>query len=72
MPEKDTNTVLDALDEMAELEGLAPGSDPFDHRVRQLKVLKCREFRGLFTCSECVAFDECSLIKQVMRDHRGI
>ena len=69
--EEKPSGILEEFSDLAETEGLAPGTEPFNRRVRQLKVLKCREFRGLFTCSDCIAYDECSLIKQVMRDHRG-
>jgi len=71
MSEEEVSGILGEFNDTAEIEGLSPGTEPFARRVRQLKVLKCREFRNVFTCSECIAYDECELIKQVLRDHRG-
>lgn len=63
--------VIAFMKQAAEMEGLVEGTKVFEHRVRQMKVIKCRELRGKSTCSECDFFDYCDLAKQVMREHRG-
>ena len=67
----DDKTIVGQLRKLAELEGFEDGTQLFDRRVRQLQVIKCRELRGVTTCSECKVFDFCELAKQVMREHRG-
>ena len=69
---KDLEEPLSEIAEQAKDEGIEPGSPDFDKRIRQLKVIKCREMRGLYSCSECEAFDYCELVKQVLRDNRGL
>ena len=66
-----SKTIIEQLEDQAKIEGFEEGTNPFDRRIRQLKVIKCREMRGHTTCRECQAFDYCELTKQVMRDHRG-
>lgn len=63
--------IVEQLKKLAEIEGYKPETEAFDRRLRQLKVIKCREMRGHATCRECPAFDHCELTKQVMREHRG-
>jgi hypothetical protein len=53
-------------------EGYKEGTPRYEQRLRQIKVTKCREIRGYFTCDECPAFDHCEITKQVLRDHRGL
>jgi hypothetical protein len=64
-------TVIGQLRKLAELEGFEDGTEVFDRRIRQLKVIKCRELKGVSTCGECPVFDFCELAKQVLREHRG-
>lgn len=71
MTETKTSAIIEEIEETVEAEGAAPGTPQFEKRIRQLKVQKCREFRGMFACSDCMAYDDCELIKQVMRDYRG-
>lgn len=65
------NSVIGNLKKLAALEGYKDGTDPFDKRVRQLQVIKCREIRGVPFCTECSYFDNCDLIKRVMREQKG-
>ena len=64
--------ILVQLGYRTEAEGLKKDTPEYDRRLRQLKVEKCREMRGQFTCSECEVFDFCELAKQVLREYRGI
>ena len=66
------NGVLQELTDLVVSEGLKEGTPEYDRRLRQVKVEKCREMRGHFTCSECEVYDFCDIAKQVLRDHRGI
>lgn len=67
----DKNKRLDKIHMIAEMEGYEEGSETFERRVRQLKVVQCREIRGHGSCTECEVFDYCELAKQVLREHRG-
>ena len=69
---EEKNDTLLQLGYRVEAEGLKEGTPAYDRRLRQVKVEKCREMRGHFTCSECEVFDFCDIAKQVLRDHRGI
>lgn len=71
MPDPQKKGLVAALKMAAEMEGFEEGTEIFEKRVRQLKVIKCREIRGKSTCTECDVFDFCELAKQVMREHRG-
>lgn len=71
MTDEEDKTIIGQLKKLAVLEGYAEETDGFDKRLRQLKVVKCRELRGASNCSECKTFDYCELAKQVMREHRG-
>ena len=64
-------TIIGQLKQLAVLEGFEEDTEPFEKRMRQLKVVRCREMRAVSTCQECKAFDYCELSKQVMREHRG-
>lgn len=69
--DEDDLSIVGLLKAKTEMEGHKPGTEEFDRRLRQLKVVRCREFRGLFGCSDCIAYDNCELAKQVLRDHYG-
>lgn len=72
-PYEKKQSVIDEIIQNVKFEGLAEGTPAFDHRKRQLHVLKCRELRGLGSCLECVANDVCDLYAQVKRDyHLGV
>jgi len=71
MADDEDNSIIGGIKKMAELEGYAPGTDKFDKRCRQLQVIKCRELRGVSFCSECKYYDDCTLIKRVMREQSG-
>ncbi len=64
--------ILARLGYRVEAEGLKPGTEDYERRLRQVKVEKCREMRIQHVCSECAVFDFCELAKHVLRDHRGI
>lgn len=66
------NAIIAQLKRLAEMEGFVEETPGFDRRVRQLQVIKCRELKGVFTCSECQVFEFCELAKRVMRDRRGL
>jgi hypothetical protein len=66
------SAIITQLKRLAEMEGFVEETPGFDRRVRQLQVIKCRELKGVFTCSECEVFEFCGLAKQVMRDRRGL
>jgi len=68
---EDSETIVQ-LKQLAEMEGFVEETPGFDRRVRQLQVIKCRELKGVFTCSECEVFEFCELAKRVMRDRRGL
>lgn len=69
--EEEDTSVLGRLREDAKIEGYVAGTEAFERRVRQLQVTKCREYKGVFNCTECKFFDYCELIKVVMREQRG-
>jgi hypothetical protein len=62
---------VDQLREIAEMEGYEEGTEKFERRLRQLKVVECRDIRGESSCTACKTFDYCELAKQVLREHRG-
>jgi len=67
----DDKSVLGQLRKLVEIEGFQPDTEAYERRMRQAQVTKCRELRGLMTCSECPVFEFCDLTKRVMREHRG-
>jgi len=71
MTVKEDKTIIGQLKKLAVLEGYEEETEAFGKRVRQLQVVKCREFRGVFNCTECKVFDYCELAKRVLREHRG-
>lgn len=70
--DEEDNSVLGRLRRDVEAEGIAPDSPRFIKRFNQMKVIQCRQMRGHSNCLECLYYDECELVKQVMRDNRGI
>ncbi len=66
------DTIIGRLKQQIEMEGYKESTPAWDRRLDQVKVLQCREMRGHFVCSECQHYDECELVKKVMRAHRGI
>lgn len=67
----DDNSIIGRLKKLAALEGYKEGTPQSERRIRQLRVIKCREIRGVPFCTECNHYDSCELIKQVMREQRG-
>ena len=63
--------ILTQLKRLAEMEGFVEETPGFDRRVRQLQVIKCRELKGVFTCTECEVYEFCELTKKVLRDRKG-
>ena len=49
-------------------EGHEPGTPAFDRRVRARKVVLCQELHRVSTCTRCIAYDGCELIKAHLRD----
>jgi hypothetical protein len=65
-----TGTLKDLINEVEDL-GLKPGTPVFDRELRKLKVIKCRELRGLDECApSCPANDECETYQSYRRDIR--
>lgn len=62
-------SILQEITESVKLEGLAEGTPEFSRRKDQLHVMKCRELKGLSSCTECVACDNCSLYARVKYNH---
>jgi hypothetical protein len=52
----------------AEAAGFVAGTGAYDRKVRELRVLKCRELQQEPICSACRAYMDCELIKQHLRD----
>lgn len=67
----DDSPRLKAIKEEALDEGHTADTPAFERRVRQLQVIKCRTMRGHYSCQECPAFDDCELVKRVLRDKKG-
>jgi len=42
------------------------GSPKYEQELRRLKVLRCREMKGLSFCSECPAYWDCIILKQFL------
>jgi hypothetical protein len=66
------SSIIELIKESVQAEGHTPGTPAFEHRVDQMKVVRCREMRGNFACSLCDYYDNCELIKRVMRYSKGI
>jgi hypothetical protein len=62
------NALEEELAYGAEASGFTMGTPGFDKKVRELRVLKCRELQGEPVCSACRAYMDCELIKQHLRD----
>lgn len=72
MDDEDDVSVLGQIVTSVKHEGYSLGTPEFEKRKRQLQVAKCREMRGLTSCSECPANDWCEIYAQVKRDASGI
>jgi hypothetical protein len=59
---------LEQLKMIAEAEGFDPDGEHFEKRIRQLKVIQCREHRNVRVCSNCDLYFSCELIEAVMKD----
>jgi len=60
--------VVAELEQLLELEGYAKGTDQFKQLLRERKVDKCREVKRFRVCSECPAFDNCTLLREYLRN----
>lgn len=65
-------SIMIELKKLVSHEGIPADSPKFEHRLNQMKVVRCREMRGQPTCIECEAFDYCELAKKVMRANAGL
>jgi hypothetical protein len=65
-----TRGVLEELTNEVEDMGLVPGTPVFDRELRKLKVLKCRDLRGIDECVPCPAVEECDVYQAYRRDIR--
>lgn len=70
--EEPRTTVLDLLRQEVKQEGYTDGTPEHDRRLRQMQVIRCREMRGMLNCIDCPVYDYCEIVKQVMRDNKGI
>jgi len=59
--------ILHELKEQAEDEGFVPGTEPFESRLLDLRVSKCRELRREASCTSCEAADACSIHKEILK-----
>lgn len=72
MSEIGDDSIIGQLKLQIELEGYKENTPAWERRLDQVKVIRCREIRGHFICSECPHYDHCELVKKVMRAHRGL
>lgn len=63
-----SDPIIAELERSLEYEGYQPGTEIFEKKMRERKVEKCRELKRMAVCSECPVYDECSLLKQHLRD----
>jgi hypothetical protein len=56
--------ILVTLQAQAEAEGFEPGTKAFADRLLALKVAKCQEMRGLYSCAVCKHLEYCDLAKE--------
>jgi hypothetical protein len=56
--------ILDEIKEMVESEGLPAGTPEYEKRYLTLKVERCKQLHGVNECSACVAYEECSLVRE--------
>ena len=63
-----SDPIIAAMESSLEFEGYTPGSAVWEKKLRERKVEKCRELKRMAVCSECPVYDECTLIKQHLRD----
>jgi len=62
------NSVVEELSQALELEGYARGTPEFKQLLRERKVERCRELKRFRVCSECPAFDNCTLLREYLRN----
>ena len=67
--EEEDFSIIGQLKAAAKHEGFRPDTPEFDRRMEQMKVTKCREMKGISTCSDCPAYESCEIIKKVLRDN---
>jgi len=60
--------VIAELESILELEGYARGTTQWNQLLRERKVDKCREIKRFRVCSECPAFDNCTLLREWLRN----
>lgn len=68
-PYENKPSIIQEIKDSVQMEGYTEGTPEFEHRKNQLHVLKCRELRGLSTCTECIAAEHCSLYAAVRAVH---
>ena len=61
-------SVIAELESILELEGYARGTTQWNQLLRERKVDKCREIKRFRVCSDCPAFDNCTLLREWLRN----
>lgn len=59
---------LEVLGNELEDLGYKPGTPEYDRALRARKVEHCKEMRGVGSCSDCIAFEHCGLLKAHLMD----
>ena len=55
--------IIDEIKEMVESEGLEQGTPEYEKRFLIVRVDRCKQLHGVNECSECVAYEECPLVR---------
>lgn len=62
-------STIEALRIQVEMEGLVPGTPPFDRTLRQRQIARCQEIRQTI-CPDCPHNDECRVLQEWLQDQR--
>lgn len=61
---------LQKLEIEVEMAGHVPGTQKYEVVLTARKVEKCMEMHDVLSCEECVAFEDCELLRLYLRDLR--
>jgi hypothetical protein len=60
------------LEQEVEAQGVARDSPYFEPRLREAKLRRCQDRRGVSKCKDCQFYDPCELVKAHLTDVRYV
>lgn len=60
--------IIEEIEQALEFEGFTKGTVPFERKLRERKVEKCRELKRMAVCNECPVYDDCRILKEYLRN----